>query len=123
MAPLRPEANTRTTTILRPLTAYAPESPGGDVAPTAVLRSAIGPGYKTGVHDISVGLRVRWFQVSWRGDLGGGAVVPADGLSNRDVEELLAERGVNADHVTIYRGSTLHTGVRRGGADVPSRSG
>ncbi len=45
------------------------------------------------------------------------------GLSYRDVEELLAERGVNADHVTIYRGSTLHTGVRRGGADVPSRSG
>ena len=25
------------------------------------------------------------------------------GLSYRDVEELLAERGVNVDHVTIYR--------------------
>ena len=27
------------------------------------------------------------------------------GLSYRDVEELLAERGVQVDHVTIYRGS------------------
>ncbi len=26
-----------------------------------------------------------------------------DGLSYRDVEELLAERGVDVDHVTIYR--------------------
>jgi IS6 family transposase len=25
------------------------------------------------------------------------------GLSSRDVEELLAERGVEVDHVTIYR--------------------
>ena len=25
------------------------------------------------------------------------------GLSYRDVEELLAERGVNVDHVTVYR--------------------
>jgi IS6 family transposase len=25
------------------------------------------------------------------------------GLSYRDVEELLAERGITADHVTIYR--------------------
>ena len=25
------------------------------------------------------------------------------GLSYRDVEELLAERGVEADHVTVYR--------------------
>ena len=25
------------------------------------------------------------------------------GLSYRDVEELLAERGINADHVTVYR--------------------
>ena len=27
------------------------------------------------------------------------------GLSYRDVEELLAERGVTVDHVTIYRGT------------------
>ena len=26
-----------------------------------------------------------------------------DGLSDRDVEELLAERGVTVDHVTVYR--------------------
>ena len=26
------------------------------------------------------------------------------GLSYRDVEELLAERGITVDHVTIYRG-------------------
>jgi hypothetical protein len=25
------------------------------------------------------------------------------GLSHRDVEELLAERGINADHVSVYR--------------------
>ena len=25
------------------------------------------------------------------------------GLSYRDVEELLAERGINVDHVTVYR--------------------
>jgi transposase-like protein len=27
------------------------------------------------------------------------------GLSYRDIEELLAERGVEVDHVTIYRGT------------------
>ena len=30
-------------------------------------------------------------------------MVPEYGLSYRDVEELLAERGVNVDHVTVYR--------------------
>jgi IS6 family transposase len=30
-------------------------------------------------------------------------VVPPHGLSYRDVDELLAERGVDVDHVTIYR--------------------
>jgi len=29
------------------------------------------------------------------------------GLSYRDVEELLAERGVTVDHVTIYRGCSV----------------
>ena len=28
---------------------------------------------------------------------------PRYGLSNRDVEELLAERGIDVDHVTVYR--------------------
>ncbi len=46
------------------------------------------------------------------------------GLSYRDVEELLAERGVGVAHVTIYRWvQTVHTGVRRGRADVPSCAG
>ncbi len=45
------------------------------------------------------------------------------GLSYRDVEELLAERGVTVDHVTIYRwGATVHTGARRSGTDVLSRA-
>ena len=29
---------------------------------------------------------------------------PRYGLSYRDVEELLAERGIEVDHVTVYRG-------------------
>ena len=46
------------------------------------------------------------------------------GLSYRDVEELLAERGVDVDHVTIYRWVQRFTpGVRRGSTDVPSRAG
>jgi IS6 family transposase len=31
------------------------------------------------------------------------ATVPRYGLSYRDVEELLAERGIHVDHVTVYR--------------------
>ncbi len=43
------------------------------------------------------------------------------GLSYRDVEELLAERGVSVDHVTVYRWvPTVHTRVRRSGTDTPS---
>ena len=43
------------------------------------------------------------------------------GLSYRDVEELLAERGVDVDHVTIYRWCpTLRTGVRGGGPSSTS---
>ena len=45
------------------------------------------------------------------------------GLSFRDVEELLAERGITVDHVTIYWWVQRFTpGVHRGGAAVPSRS-
>lgn len=44
-----------------------------------------------------------WLPVPARGDLGRGPLVPAYGLSYRDVEELMAERGVTVDHVTIYR--------------------
>ena len=35
-----------------------------------------------------------WLAVRWH---------PRFGLSYRDVEELLAERGVEVDHVTVYR--------------------
>ena len=36
------------------------------------------------------------------------------GLSYRDVEELLAERGIDVDHVTVYRWvQGLHLGVHR----------
>jgi IS6 family transposase len=38
-----------------------------------------------------------------RRDRAGGPLVPTLGLSYRDVEELLVERGVEVDHVTIYR--------------------
>ena len=46
------------------------------------------------------------------------------GLSYRDVEELLAERGITVDHVTIYRWVQRFTpGVHRGRAAVPPRPG
>ncbi len=48
-------------------------------------------------------LPVRWFPVSSRGDLARGALYLRYGLSYRDVEELLAERGVTVDHVSVYR--------------------
>jgi len=46
-------------------------------------------------------LSVCWLPVPAGGDR--GPLVPAYGLSYRDVEELLAERGVTIDHVTVYR--------------------
>jgi hypothetical protein len=36
-------------------------------------------------------------------DLGSGPLVPAVRLSCRDVEKLPAERGITADHVSVYR--------------------
>ena len=48
-------------------------------------------------------LGVHWIPFPARGDLVGGALVPAYGLSYRDLEELLAERGIEVDHVTLYR--------------------
>ncbi len=56
-------------------------------------------GQETGCHELVLGLRVRWFRfprevisvaVRW---------YLRFGLSYRDVEELLAERGVTVDHV------------------------
>jgi IS6 family transposase len=44
------------------------------------------------------------------------------GLAYRDVEELLAERGITVDHVTIYRWVQRFTpGIHRGFPAVPSR--
>jgi len=42
------------------------------------------------------------------------------GLSYRDVEELLAERGIEVDHVTVYRWvAALHAVARGRGRTVP----
>jgi transposase-like protein len=48
------------------------------------------------------------------------------GLSYRDVEELLAERGITVDHVTVYRWVqrfTPSSSRRRGRADMPQGTG
>jgi transposase-like protein len=44
-------------------------------------------------------------------------------LSYRDVEELLVERGVQVDHVTIYRGATLHAAAGRRRPILPPLAG
>ena len=46
---------------------------------------------------------VRRVPVPTRGDHVGGALVSGFGLSYRDLEELLYERGVEVDHVTLFR--------------------
>jgi transposase-like protein len=44
------------------------------------------------------------------------------GQSYRDVEELLAERGIDVDHVTICElSATVHTVADRCGTPVPTR--
>ena len=53
--------------------------------------------------DRGAALGVRRVPVPARDHLARGALVPAVRLSYRDVEELLAERGVDVDHVTIFR--------------------
>ena len=46
------------------------------------------------------------------------------GLSYRDVEELLAERDITVDHVTVHRwGPAVHTRVHRGSPAVPDAPG
>jgi len=45
------------------------------------------------------------------------------GLSDRDDEELLRERGIEVDHVTIYRWvQTLYSGVHRRGPTLSTRN-
>ena len=41
-------------------------------------------------------------------------------LSYRDVEELLADRGIEVDHVTIYLGPTVHATIGRGRPALPA---
>ena len=44
------------------------------------------------------------------------------GLSYRDLEELLSERGIAVDHVTLYRwGATVHAADHRRGPAVSPR--
>jgi len=45
------------------------------------------------------------------------------GLSYRDVEELLAERGITVDHVTIYRWMQRFTSLVIDGPAVPTLPG
>ena len=46
------------------------------------------------------------------------------GLSYRDVEELLAERGITVDHVTVYRWvQRFHPTADRRGTTLSARSG
>jgi transposase-like protein len=42
------------------------------------------------------------------------------GLSYRDVEELLCERGITVDHVTIYRWVQRFTAVHRSSSSLPT---
>lgn len=44
-------------------------------------------------------------------------------LSYRDVEELLVERGIAVDHVTVSPGSTIHTAAGRRRPVHPPRTG
>ncbi len=44
------------------------------------------------------------------------------GLSYRDVEELLAERGIEVDHLSIYRWVQRFAPGRRAGCGAPSTS-
>ncbi len=46
------------------------------------------------------------------------------GLSYRDVEELLAERGIEVDHVTVYPlGAAVHAAAGRRRPVRPPRAG
>jgi len=62
-----------------------------------------GEALKSPASVVAVAVGVRGFPVSGGGDHGGGALVSPPRPSYRDVEGLLAERGVQVDHVTVYR--------------------
>jgi transposase-like protein len=42
------------------------------------------------------------------------------GLSYRDVEELMAERGITVDHVSGYRWVSVHSAADRGSTTLPA---
>jgi hypothetical protein len=69
---------------------------------TALLRWPIGAGGSCG-GGFTFLVGVRWLPVPAGGDRGRSPRYLRYGLSHRDVEELLAERGVTVDHVTVYR--------------------
>jgi hypothetical protein len=62
-----------------------------------------GAAHDTPASGTSFSVGIRGFPVSCRSDHGRAALVPALRPVYRDVEELLAERGVEVDHVTVYR--------------------
>ncbi len=53
--------------------------------------------------DLHCCFRVRPVAVPARGDHAGSSLVAQSSLAYRDLEGLLAERGVDVDHVSIYR--------------------
>ena len=65
-----------------------------------------------------------WFPVPTRSDHDGGAVVSALRAVYRDVEDLLAERGITVEHVTVYRWVQRFTPVLIDAArPLPARPG
>jgi hypothetical protein len=62
---------------------------------------------------VSSPLGIRRVPVPGRRDRGGGPVVRAHWLSYRDVEELLAERGIEVDHGTRRLAPPSIAAVRR----------
>ena len=53
--------------------------------------------------DAGPSIRLRRLPFPTRRDRAGGPFALRFGLSYREVEELLADRGIEVDHVTVYR--------------------
>jgi hypothetical protein len=83
-----------------------PSSSGGSVALTEAGRVTMLARHAADSTDwsaVSGWFGVGRVPVSARGDRAGGALVSALRPVYRDVEELLAERGIRVDHVTVHR--------------------
>jgi len=65
---------------------------------------------------VRIVLGLRWLPVPSRGDLVGGAQVPAARVVPPDLEALLNEPGIEVDRVTPYRWVQRTVGDRRGSA-------